>query len=134
MDSADRKFYPTPASVRVELAPYCRLAWSRLDRRALHSPAGRRAVRSWKGLEPAFSANDIQLFPNPAQEQLMIRMPQGLSWESMQLTTATGNTVLQVGKQQGNEVLLNIGSLPSGLYVLGIQTTETVLWKKIRKE
>ncbi|MFN8352802.1 MAG: M4 family metallopeptidase [Spirosomataceae bacterium] len=91
-------------------------------------------VNAITGLEPAFSANDIQLFPNPAQEQLMIRMPQGLSWESMQLTTATGNTVLQVGKQQGNEVLLNIGSLPSGLYVLGIQTTETVLWKKIRKE
>ncbi len=91
-------------------------------------------VSTITGIEPVFTANDINVFPNPAREQLMLQMPPNLSWQSIHLTSLSGTELLQVSKQSTNEVLLNISQLSSGLYLLGVQTDETVLWKKIMKD
>jgi hypothetical protein len=62
-------------------------------------------------------AHQLQVFPNPVQQELFIRLPQGLTRADLSLYDSTGQLIRQWA-QQGDAATLQMQNLPAGLYYL----------------
>jgi hypothetical protein len=77
------------------------------------------------------SANTISLYPNPVSEELTIN---GLENETIiRIYTVTGTLVMEQTSSSSNNSL-NLTALPTGMYLVGIQTgSETTVQRLIKK-
>ena len=78
------------------------------------------------------SSNSVQIFPNPAKNELRITAQSTIS--KIEVLDLTGRTALVEKPNQANTVL-NISNLPNNIYLLKIfqQNNENILIKKIVK-
>lgn len=65
--------------------------------------------------------NGIQLFPNPAQSQVSV---EGTQINQIRVINSLGQVVLEHVYESESLVVLEIGSLPNGIYLLEIQTAK----------
>lgn len=79
-------------------------------------------------------AQQIEAYPNPAQEVLLVQLPQGITVQSIALKSAMGVQLLGVNPEKNNLIPLNISNLPIGVYLLEVQTEETKVLKKVVKQ
>lgn len=84
------------------------------------------------GQEELFSADDIQLYPNPATSSFTIEMPVSTSVPSMQLELFNMNgTLLLSASIQHPKQTFNIQSFPEGCYVVCLRDEENVVYRKL---
>jgi hypothetical protein len=77
-----------------------------------------------------FKLSDISVYPNPAKDILNLELPSGLELTSATLYDLTGrDTGVTVSNRS-----INISSLPSGVYLLNIETSGGSLSRKIIKQ
>ena len=73
----------------------------------------------------------VSLYPNPVKNQLHINMPNGLSIESASVYDLLGKRhTMKIGENN----TLDMSHIPSGIYLLKLETSEGSLTKKIIKE
>jgi hypothetical protein len=70
------------------------------------------------------------LFPNPAQHQLQVAIPEGISAKNYRITNMLGQTV-QIGELNNLAIQLQ---LPQGLYLLQLATNKGNVVKKFLVE
>jgi alpha-tubulin suppressor-like RCC1 family protein len=63
------------------------------------------------------AANNFKIFPNPVSDILTIRNPTGVSFEKVVITDLTGK---KVREQTGNQSMIDVSQLPTGMYLLQI--------------
>lgn len=71
----------------------------------------------------------MQLFPNPAHDQLQVRLPAGSPAE-IRLFDATGRLVLN-NRVAGNNTTLSLEGLQPGVYTVRVQQGQTMLHEKL---
>lgn len=83
-------------------------------------------------LEDDFMEEKISLYPQPAQDELWVDMPEAMSGPSFHLYSLEGKRIQSLSSSQvGNTFLLQIGDIPAGLYILEIHSEGHFLRKKI---
>jgi hypothetical protein len=75
--------------------------------------------------------NSVKLYPNPVQETLYIKQINNVQVSAIQIMDLSGREVLTV---KGNQNVINLSSLHSGLYLVKMTTSEGNLTKKIIKK
>lgn len=78
-----------------------------------------------------FTADQVQVFPNPASQRLIIQLPDIGCHTAIALYDANGKLVLHNAHTELYEVLFDVSHLKSGLYVLKVETQNVVITKKI---
>ncbi len=68
-------------------------------------------------------SNTLQVFPNPAQDYITIKMLQG-KMSMVSLSGSTGQVVREIKAAGKNEVICTLNGLPSGIYFIEVITTE----------
>ncbi|MEM9835367.1 MAG: S8 family serine peptidase [Bacteroidota bacterium] len=71
----------------------------------------------------------VKVFPNPTSDQLNLITPSELVMERIELLDFTGASLLQSSQPR-----LNISQVPSGIYLLRIETPEGSIIKKVVKQ
>ncbi|MFC5407750.1 M4 family metallopeptidase [Larkinella bovis] len=85
------------------------------------------------GTEPTW-ADALKLYPNPVTTSLTVELPQGEYFEALTLTTVSGVTLIQQPtKNRSNRVTLDTSQVPSGFYVLNVQTPKGTAHRKVVK-
>ncbi|GAB3273918.1 hypothetical protein GCM10027347_46640 [Larkinella harenae] len=83
--------------------------------------------------EPTW-AEALKLYPNPVTTSLSVQLPQGDYFEEITLTTVSGATVIrQPAENLAHQTTLDTSQLPSGFYVLKVQTPKGVAYRKVVK-
>ena len=86
------------------------------------------------GLEPAWSSA-LSVYPNPAQRTLLVELPATETLEQLSLRNLTGATVLQPDlRPRQRTATLDLSNLPTGLYLLRVQTPSGTAYRKVIKE
>ena len=80
--------------------------------------------------EQPFDNQSINVYPNPVKEQLTI---QGKALRHISLVSMTGTTIFESNVQSENQVL-EMGTLPQGLYFLRIQHENGIKVVKVMKQ
>ena len=75
-------------------------------------------------------SSQINLFPNPAQNQVQVQIPEGMVTKNYRITNMIGQTV-QIGELNNLAIELQ---LPRGLYLLQLQTNKGNVVKKFLVE
>jgi len=77
--------------------------------------------------------NDIELFPNPANDFIILKMPGEIHNSTVDILNIQGKIIksLTVTKNQNK---LNINQFPSGIYLVRIQSNENQILKKFVKQ
>lgn len=76
----------------------------------------------------------VKVYPNPFTEQLKIMLPQPADFKAS-LSTMSGKRVVQKEVQQGSEITLTgTSKLPSGIYLLKVETSENKVVRKVVKK
>jgi hypothetical protein len=84
--------------------------------------------------EAEILAEQIAIAPNPVKDQLRVVLPAGLRWKSLSLTAINGQALHKLTNDHQTEAVLPTKDLPTGLYLLGIETDQYTIWKKVIKE
>jgi hypothetical protein len=72
------------------------------------------------------------LYPNPGRYFITLRVPEYLTWYSVDAIDQLGREVLQPIQYDGsNEVLIDVQSLPAGIYWFRIDTEIILLYRKV---
>jgi hypothetical protein len=75
---------------------------------------------------------DLGLFPNPTKDKLTITLPEGASVSQIRIFAFTGQQVLtQELKGNSKSIGLNLPDLPSGVYLVEVQTGNEVLRQRL---
>jgi CubicO group peptidase (beta-lactamase class C family) len=83
-------------------------------------------------LEDDFMEEKISLYPQPAQDELWVDMPEAMSGPSFHLYSLEGKRIQSLSSSQvGNTFRLQIGEIPAGFYILEIHSEGHFLRKKI---
>jgi len=69
---------------------------------------------------------ELQIHPNPANEQLFIQIPPGLGKANFQLYSMAGQLVLT-----SNQPDISVKKIPDGLYLIVVETENKILKQKI---
>ena len=80
-------------------------------------------IRSWENME---------LFPNPATDNITIRTESDL--DNLSLYNASGTLIYEVHSIQSNQVEMKLSGLPSGLYYITTTSEDKLLTGKFIKE
>lgn len=84
--------------------------------------------------DEVLSENDFQIFPNPAQSELKIELPEDANPELIQIFDVNGKLVFEVKNPNGKPiVLLNIDNLLSGVYFIEIQESGRIYSSRFLK-
>lgn len=75
----------------------------------------------------------FQLYPNPFQNTLRIKLPQLTNTESLSIVNSLGQTVFET-RLNSQQSELNLSFLPDGIYFLNIRTENKTIVKKIVKQ
>jgi hypothetical protein len=68
----------------------------------------------------------LSVFPNPADESVLLRIPDGMQASRFTLSDLLGKTVLESDYPQ-----LQLSALPAGIYLIRAYTTDSVLQTKL---
>jgi len=101
-------------------------AVNQLYESVLHSVQGDCRPVTASGVVPtSFNPMNVQVFPNPADEQLSIRYPnpEGSTW-TLQVFHSNGQLALEKHVPGGNELSLSVAGLPAGLYRYRLQGSD----------
>jgi len=77
------------------------------------------------GISETAETQDIELYPNPAQELLNIQLSSPLKEKGiLQIINTTGQSVFQQGLTtlSGDAIAVNISEIPAGIYILSIKS------------
>lgn len=74
-----------------------------------------------------------EVFPNPAGEEVFIRMNQPLHSGHATLLNAEGQLIKQLSLAQSNMVRINLAGLPAGVYLLRLGDSERTAWGRVVK-
>ena len=85
------------------------------------------------GLE-GFTKETIVIYPNPANNQLNIRIPNALETQSIKIIDMLGKTLLTKNRSIENHTILDITNLNTGVYFIEISINETRVVRKIIKQ
>lgn len=89
-------------------------------------------IGSLLGVEDVTLRQEFSLFPNPAEDETVLRLQDDVKLESLSIMDMTGRSVLTIDTKLGDrEVLIPTKSLPTGAYVLVIRTSNAVMNKRI---
>jgi uncharacterized repeat protein (TIGR03803 family) len=77
---------------------------------------------------------NIDVYPNPAKEQITISLDQKTSDATLKLVTLTGQLMMERTKLSGDKFTLNISDLASGAYFVELTDKGTVSRTKLIKE
>ena len=83
------------------------------------------------GLEQ-LSAGYIAVFPNPAHDEVLVKLPVGFDNGQIQLINSIGQVLID-RKINSNSFTLNLANFPIGMYTSRIQVNEQIFYKKIFK-
>jgi ELWxxDGT repeat protein len=92
-------------------------------------PATAAAREDSAGLAAPETASAVKLFPNPAREQLFVELPVAADQvQGTAVTDASGHVLLQDQHRVHGErrLLIPVGGLPAGLYLLRLRTANGV--------
>ncbi|MEL7162104.1 MAG: T9SS type A sorting domain-containing protein [Bacteroidota bacterium] len=79
---------------------------------------------------PTVSPEEIGLYPNPATDYAILRLPREAATYSIRLTDLLGRTFQVVeGQQRGDGILIDLGKLPAGTYVVEASTPGQRPWR-----
>ncbi len=79
-----------------------------------------------------FSASDVNVFPQPAAGSVVVKWPAGLQVDRLRLSDISGNEIiLQEGISNPVETSLVIDKLLPGIYILTLESGQSVINKKI---
>lgn len=86
------------------------------------------------GLQPKSFLNDLQVFPNPAQQHLQLRASNLSELSSWFITDALGRIILQDKTETRSSLVFDISQLNDGLYSIHLQSHngETIPYKFIK--
>jgi bacillolysin len=85
------------------------------------------------GTEPTW-VDALKLYPNPVTTSLSVELPTGEYFEGLTLMTASGATMIeQPVKNRANQSTLDMSQLPSGFYVLKVQTPKGIAHRNVVK-
>ncbi|MEZ0607116.1 M4 family metallopeptidase [Fibrella sp. WM1] len=91
-------------------------------------------VQALLAIEPDWSGQ-VRLFPNPTRSRVAVELPAGIVWKSASLISSNGVSVQQHQTALPASTLqLDLGTLPTGLYLLNIDTNEGQVRRKIVRE
>jgi bacillolysin len=79
-------------------------------------------------------ASQIEISPNPTKGTMVVTMPEGLRSEQIEIQTLSGAILRQTKTGYYGNIAIDISTLPSGMYLLGIKTETNQVWKKVVKE
>ncbi len=82
-------------------------------------------------LESLTTMQHPQIFPNPANDQLLIQFPAVIQNGKIELFSSQGQWIKEIPVPIGQQVTVDVNTLPSGPYLLKIKTNNQVLTKKI---
>ena len=69
---------------------------------------------------------ELQIHPNPANDQLYIQIPPGLGKASFQMYSMAGQLIMT-----SNNPELSVKRIPDGLYMIVVETENKILKQKI---
>lgn len=75
----------------------------------------------------------LQVFPQPAQELLIVQIPEGMTNCTLSLYSLQGDCIQAILTGSENQREINVSSLSSGSYILELKHQEYILRKKIIK-
>ncbi len=75
-------------------------------------------------------ASGTRLYPNPATTRLVLELPAGLSYTSVQVFDNKGVSVTPPLVREGNRVVFPVVSLRKGFYVLQVRAAGGIIYKK----
>jgi hypothetical protein len=73
--------------------------------------------------------NEVVLFPNPAKDILNVSLPQDLGQYNVKVFNLTGKILMEEIRTD-QQMTLSTNHLPSGVYLLNIQTEKGTINKK----
>lgn len=73
---------------------------------------------------------NVRIYPNPMQEYVNI---EGEGLQSVRIYSLTGREQCRVSLDRKNTATINVGKLPSGVYIITVQTKDGVISKKMLK-
>jgi hypothetical protein len=82
------------------------------------------------GVDDVPAANVISLYPNPAQNDITIQLPDGIELIQIRLQDVQGRMLMTYADTKK----LNISSLPAGLYLLQVETDKGRFVRRFVKE
>ena len=86
------------------------------------------------GVEPVW-ADALSVYPNPVQHTLVVELPASETLERVSIKSLTGATLLQSDpKSRQRTTTLDMSQLPTGLYLLHVQTPSGTAHRKVVKE
>ena len=78
--------------------------------------------------------NDVVLYPNPAQDFITLKLPDGLQNSTVDIFNMQGRTMKSFNIINNNRNQLDVSSLSSGVYFVHIQSDEMRFTKKFIKQ
>jgi hypothetical protein len=79
---------------------------------------------------PALAADNISVYPNPANTELHVKLPAGTN-ATISLTDITGRRIFSENVSPAGEYIINTAPLTNGQYFLTLQTSKSVEVKKV---
>lgn len=76
---------------------------------------------------------DVQVFPVPARDELIIRMPPSAVWLEAKLMTISGDVLYANTQISGGEQRWDISQLPAGVYLVAMRTSERLFFRYVVK-
>ena len=71
-----------------------------------------------------------KIYPNPANETLMIELIEGHSYSLLQIMNINGQIILEKNISSKNQIEININSMVSGVYFIGLYNQENITIRK----
>jgi hypothetical protein len=83
-----------------------------------------------------FIDNDlaVQYFPNPFSEKITVSVSQSLQNAELWLRSVSGKTIIHKQNLTGNNIEINTGNIPAGIYFLEIKQKDTQIVGKVIKQ
>lgn len=78
-------------------------------------------------------AVETQMFPNPASEQVQLRLPASAGFEQLSLLDVRGNPLKEYRIQGENRLSLNLQDLDAGLYILRLKGKKTMYLRLLKE-
>jgi hypothetical protein len=85
-------------------------------------------------IDPSLSGHEISIYPNPFAHTLQFRFPTADFAQTIRIYDLSGKQMMFVKPQAGQEFLLEVSTLPSGIYFVHIDSDEIKrVYKVIKK-
>lgn len=75
-----------------------------------------------------------KVYPNPAQQNLTILLPESVEFQDLMVTDLQGKTMSVPYTLAGHEIQVDLSALPSGMWMGNIQTRQALIYKTFVKE